>query len=298
MDPKACVTLQLVQSLPQRYRHSPKLCAGANVPTCSLLTAAVFGLYVNSLVRTHAQAVAENDDDIATINSLHLSLQGSSSSMQLSLAVKLSEDTTPPPSLPNLVTNSSRLEAVLNPCPGLCSLLEAGCVSPSFTVATKFVTLEVSHRAVLTWEHVLSHPLEGSMRKTTCQQQEKVINKVAVSVSLPQVWADVAAPPAGTIGASSGTYLEACCMHTLMNPSCLGSLNLLAGLEVGVAWLNQLKSISSSVHELVDTKQARDRKILLALLSNAARSTLHQKVHLHVHMYIPCNLIIHPFSSV
>ena len=57
------------------------------------------------------------------------------------------------------------------------------------------------------------------------------------------------------------------------------------GVEVGVAWLSQLKSVSSNVQELVAMKQARDRKILLALLSNAARSTgvLQQKVCMHPH---------------
>ena len=64
--------------------------------------------------------------------------------------------------------------------------------------------------------------------------------------------------------------------------SCLGGLDLLVSVEAGVAWLNQLKCVTSSVHKLVDTKRARDRKILLALLSNAARSTLHQKVHVHM----------------
>jgi hypothetical protein len=209
MDPKACITVQLVQSLPQRYRLSSELSASVGVPMCSLLTATVFGLYANSLVRTHTQTVAEHDD-VTTVSSLQLSLQGGSSSMQLSLAVKLSGDATFPPSLPNLLTNSSRLEAVVDHCSGLCSLLEAGCVSPSFTVAAKLVTLEVSHRAVLTWEHVLSHPLEG-VERVTCEQQEEVTNKVAVSVSLPQVWADVAAPPTCKTGTSTGMLKHAVC---------------------------------------------------------------------------------------
>lgn len=50
------------------------------------------------------------------------------------------------------------------------------------------------------------------------------------------------------------------------------------GKEVGVAWLRQLKVVTSRVQELMDTKLARDRRVLLALFTNAARSTLQQKV--------------------
>lgn len=50
------------------------------------------------------------------------------------------------------------------------------------------------------------------------------------------------------------------------------------GREVGVAWLRQLKVMTSSVQELMDTKLARDRRVLLAVFTNAARSTPQQKV--------------------
>lgn len=52
----------------------------------------------------------------------------------------------------------------------------------------------------------------------------------------------------------------------------------MVGREVGVAWLRQLKVMTSSVQELMDTKLARDRRVLLAVLTNATRSTPQQKV--------------------
>lgn len=45
-----------------------------------------------------------------------------------------------------------------------------------------------------------------------------------------------------------------------------------------MAWQRQLKVVASSVQGLKETKLARDQRILLALLTNAARSTPQQKV--------------------
>lgn len=212
MDPEAFVAVQLVQALPQQYQL-PELPPGASVPHCSLVTAALFGLQVSSLIRTHTESVAEDDNNFATVSSLQLSLKGDCSSVQLSLAAQLSVDTCSLPSLPNLLTNSSRLEVLVGPSPRLCSLLEVGCLSPSFTIAAKVVTLEVSRRAILTWEHITSHPSDGGVWRSSSQQQEEVNNKIAVSLSLPQVWADVAAPHTGRPGASTGRSV---CVYVCM----------------------------------------------------------------------------------
>ena len=194
----SCVAVRLVQPLPQRCQLSTDPLA-----QCSLATATVFGLQVNSLVQTQTQRVVEDD---STVSSLQLSLQGNCPSLYLSLAVQ--QSTQPSSSLPNLLTNANRLERVVSPSPGLCSLLEVGCVSPSFTVAAKIVTLEVSHHAVLTWEHVQSHSVDECGQRTS-QQREEVNNKLAVSVVLPRVWADIAAPHAGRPSPSTGTiYLH------------------------------------------------------------------------------------------
>lgn len=205
MNPKAFAGVRFVQSFPQQYWHymNPEPPAGASVPHCSLVSAALCGLQVSSLIQTQTESVAEDEDNHATVSSLQLSLEGRSSSLQLSLAVQFSADTFPP-SFPNLLTNSSQLEVVVGPSPGLCSLLEMGCLLPSFTAAAKVVTLEVSHKAVLTWEHVHSHPLRGEVKRLTSNQQEEVKNKIAVSVSMPKVWVDVAAPRTGRPGASTG----------------------------------------------------------------------------------------------
>lgn len=198
MDPNAFAGVQLVQSLPQR-----EVLASASVPYCSLVSVALCGLQVSSLVQTHSESVVEDENNHANVSSLQLSLKGECSSVQLSLGVQFSGGTFPP-SLPNLLTNSSRLEVAIGPSPSLCSLLEMGCLLPSFTAAVKVVNLEVSHKAVLMWEHVHSHHLDGELKRHASNQQEEVKNKIAVSVSMPQVWVDVAAPHMGRPGASTG----------------------------------------------------------------------------------------------
>ena len=58
-----------------------------------------------------------------------------------------------------------------------------------------------------------------------------------------------------------------------------GGLDLvLVGGEVGVAWQRKLIALRRSVCQLQDAKRKRDRKILLALFTNAARSTLSDNV--------------------
>ena len=57
-----------------------------------------------------------------------------------------------------------------------------------------------------------------------------------------------------------------------------GGLDLLVGREVGMAWQSQLDAVAGNVRELISSKSARDRRVLLALLTNAARTTPHHKV--------------------
>ena len=50
------------------------------------------------------------------------------------------------------------------------------------------------------------------------------------------------------------------------------------GVDVCVTWQRSLRDVVECVQELLETKQARDRRILLALLTNAARAQLKNKV--------------------
>ena len=46
---------------------------------------------------------------------------------------------------------------------------------------------------------------------------------------------------------------------------------------MGVAWHSRLEGVASAMRELVDTKLSRDRRVLLALVTNAARSPSPQR---------------------
>ena len=197
MEQNAFLGLQLVQTLSPPCQLSPSA-----QPLCSLVNTTVLGLQLSSLIQRHTQKVVGEEQSQSSISSLQLSLQGSCSSLQLSLAAQLSPEAQTPPYLPNLLTCSSRLEAMLGSSPGLYSLLEAGCHGPSCSTAAKIVTQEVSSKAVLTWEHVESVDSDG--RRTTSHQREEVNNMLALSVTLPRVWADVAAPQTGRHSLSTG----------------------------------------------------------------------------------------------
>ena len=260
---------QLVQSHP--LTHGGKL-------VCSFVTATICSLQVGSLLQTHNHADSEN---MSTLSSLGLSLQGRCTSLQGSLAVNLSSDkTSPNRSLPNLLTNPRRPQAALvDSSPEFCVLVEAGCNSPSFTVAAKIVTMEVSPRAVLTWDHIQS--VDGSACRPSSNQTEEGRNQVALSLSLPQVWADVAAPHTGWPSETTGTVLcqtrsSSCRWMSAIS----GGLDPLLGYEVGVAWRKPLQELVGGVREVLAAKRDRDQRTLLALTANAARSFLKEKVYI------------------
>ena len=172
----------------------------AGEPVCSIIALTAFGLQLGSLLQSHSQAPVESN---STLSSLRLSLQGKCSSLKTSMAVKLGNK--PSTSLPNLLANSSRVSSLIEPSPNVCVLLEAGCLSLSLTVAAKIVTMEVSPKAVLTWDHIQSVEVDESSGRVSLQHQtDEVRNQLAVSVSLPHVWADVAAPLSGWPSLATG----------------------------------------------------------------------------------------------
>ena len=216
VEPEFSVDIQLVQSHPVQPQFPP----GVRAPLCSLVTAAASGLQVSSLLQTGTQKTAEDEESSATVSSLQLSLKGKCSSLQISLAAQLSSSGGSSGSFPNLLTNSHQRARLVGPSSGVCSLLEAGCMSLSFTVAAKVVTMEVSPRAILTWEHVQTMEVDRSARPPCLQQREEVSHQLAISVSLPQVWADVAAPHIGRPSASTGVQMLDIVCELLVN--CLG----------------------------------------------------------------------------
>ena len=219
MAPETFAAVQLVQSLPRKHRlFLSEGHHGLDVSHCSLGRLSLRGLHLNSLLQTHTEAIAEGNgsDDQAILSSLQLSLEAGCSSVQLAMAAMLPPTSlsryTTPDLLPNLPCGISRLDTEVSACPGLCSLLEAGCARPSLSMAVKIVTQEVSHKSVLTWNHVQTHPLASGNTWPVSDAMEQKKNKLVVSLSVPQLWADVAAPSTGQPNLSTGRSMQYVCM--------------------------------------------------------------------------------------
>lgn len=192
VEPSSTLCVQFVQS---HSIHKPPL----GGPVCSFVTAVVSNLSLCALFKTCSETTTKRlDKDKATINSLQISLQGNSSSLQVSLAAQLSSGHK---SCPNLFTNPGPQPPLLSPSSDVYSLVEAGCSSVSFTMATKLVTMEISPKVVLTWDHVHGLEIDRSIRTSL---PEEVDNQFALSLSLPQVWINIAAPTTGTPSSSTG----------------------------------------------------------------------------------------------
>ena len=267
MAPDTFAALQAVQSSP---RHCRLRRGGPGVrevvPHASLVTVFLKGLQVNSLIHSESEVVPDEMDEVIHLNSFKVSVVGQCAAVQVALAALLSQNTLshfPTSSFPHLPPHCSRLDMSLAQHPGLFSLLEASCSNPSISAAAKIVAREVSHKAVLTWEHVHTHPLDSDLMQPSSQSVGRVKNKLVLSLSLPQLWADVAAPRTGRADPSTG------------------GLDLLVAAGVVEVWQEKLKRMAETVQGLLRSKTTRDKMVMLALLSNAARSPLSHKVCVH-----------------
>ena len=261
MAPNTFVSLQSVQSSPKHFRLK-KNGTGQHeiVPHCSMASVFLTGLQLNALVQSRSEAIPEGFDDPIILSSLKVSVLGHCSSLQASLAVLLSQHTLthfPTSLFPQLPPHLSRLDVSVAQSAGLCSLLEAGCSNASITAAARVVTREVSHKALLMWENVRNQPPESNHNPPP---SASVNNKLMLSVSLPRLCVDVAAPHTGRVEPSTG------------------GLDLLVAAGIGEAWWGRVQRVARAVEELLATKASRGKAIMLALLSNAARSPLHYKV--------------------
>ena len=282
MAPNTFASLQSVQSSPKRFRLRKKGTGQHEiVPHCSMASIFVTGLQLNALVHSRSEAVPEEFDEPILLSSLKVSVLGHCSSLQASLAVLLSQHTLKQfhtSLFPQLPPHLSRLDVSVAQSAGLCSLLEAGCSNASITAAARVVTREVSHKALLTWENVRNQPPESNRNRPPSRSVERVNNKLMLSVSLPRLCVDVAAPHTGRVEPSTG------------------GLDLLVVAGMGEAWWSRVQRAGQAVKELLATKASKDKAIMLALLSNATRSPLHYKVcwsTCTVHLTLNTNTFMH-----
>ena len=194
----------------------------------------------------------------------------SSAQSDLSFQLSLPSVTTPPVTTPTTGSGDQ---------PILCNLLELGTKDVSASCVAHLFRSEVVEEAILLMDEIEHHsveghahqtsveghahqtPLEGHAHQTPVSSHQKVINRVLLSVSVPQVWCHMAAPLSG-----------------IPSDHSTGGLDVLVAMDIVEAWTPGFRALVSSVSKLFDEKVERDRHVLLALLSIANHLSLNPKV--------------------
>ena len=139
----------------------------------------------------------------------------------------------------------------------MCDLLEAGIKEASVLCCASIVQSQISEGIILTWDNVQTtaskNPLAPSNNPGLVNQDEKKSHQVAMSVFLPVVWSQLATPKLGLPD-----------FH-----SC--GLDLLTIKDAIAAWQDPAENLIHSLKGLSKTKAAREKKVLLTVISNAAK---------------------------
>ena len=175
----------------------------------------------------------------------------------------------------------------------VCNLLEAGLREATATCVAEIIHSELSEEMILSWTNVQGHNLSDPLLRPKSEDCEKKNNQLVIKVSLPLFWSQIAAPYTG-----------------LANPS-TGGLDVLVLMEAIEAWQVGVEHLVATVKGVIDAKTLRDRKVLLALISNAARMPVHTMVRVNgcvcvcacecawcVAMYDFKNYILQPLNPV
>lgn len=142
----------------------------------------------------------------------------------------------------------------------LCDLLELGVQDASVTCVGKVIHSEISEEAILTWNNVRNFQLSNPTSIPKSDDHEMKNNKLVVTASLPSLWCQLAAP------------------HTGIASSSTGGLDVLILSEAVDAWRPAVEHLIELAKLVPGKKEARDKRVLLAHLSNAARSAIYKKV--------------------
>ena len=145
------------------------------------------------------------------------------------------------------ITDSSEVKTTV------CVLLEAGVRESSASCVAKIVHSEVSEDTVLTWRDVQGYQLQDINVQATSDDCEEKKNRVVVSASLPLLWSQLVSPNTGIASATTG------------------GIDLLILMEALEAWQGGVEQLIGSAQALVAGKSLREKRILLSLISNAAK---------------------------
>ena len=182
------------------------------------------------------------------------------------------------PSLPSLSPAQSDLNfqlslatptTVSGPQPVLCHLLELGTKDVSASCVAQLFRSEVVEEAVLLVEEVGDYQARDLAGQPPLSNQQKVNNRVLLTVSVPHVWCHLAAPLSG-----------------IPSDYSTGGLDVLVTMDMLEAWTPGIQALVSTVSKMSIEKTNRERHVVLALLAVANRLPLCPRVCVHVwYMY-------------
>ena len=140
------------------------------------------------------------------------------------------------------------------------NLLELGIRDATVMCVAKIIHSEISEEAILTWTNVQGYHISDPTSRPKSDDFETKNNKVVVKASLPSLWSQLAAP------------------HTGIPNHSTGGLDILTLSEAIDVWKPGVEGVIDSVKLVLKGKTAREKRVILTLLSNTAMCTLSHKV--------------------
>ena len=264
MSPAAYVAVQLLQhSPPQKAAFLETSLPGQLkevISHKSLLTAYLSEASTSVLLHTPSEAhpVSAGDGKAGCVK-MAAKLKCPVVQVNLSALVSAGHSCT---ALPGLVSAQQQLSFNLVPPSKdakpdfvLCDLLEAGVKDATVSVAASIATSRLDSNAILSWDYVENErdSVYTDERGHTGSEPGGggKCNVLAVDVSVPLLWSQLAAPQCGLAQPSSG------------------GLDLLILSQAVEAWENQVQILLQSVDAMLQSKTQRDKQILLTLISIA-----------------------------
>lgn len=298
MSPTAFISLQLLQTPPEMSKTHPDSSSPPPLshatslqgvrPHTSLVSCYVSGIICDALVQTATEiqqctsrgvmcqdppdssvdsGVVVQNRSKTLLNTVNVSVDVKCPVLQASLCAMVQETAKDSSHLTGLTHTQSQLNFLLltevdskeqsaeemMPNSRVCNLMELGICDASIVCVTKVFHSEISSQSILTWEEVAKYELASPMSSPRSDEGETKNNKIAVWASLPALWCQLAAPRTGVPNEDTG------------------GLDVLILTEAMDAWKPWVEGAMDAVELVKEVKVEREKRVLVALLSNAIR---------------------------
>ena len=142
----------------------------------------------------------------------------------------------------------------------VCNLAEVGVRDASITSVAKIFHSEISDQSIFTWRHIQNYRLGSPTMRPLSSDVEVNNNRITFRASLPTLWSQFAAP------------------HTGVPNKSTGGLDVLVLCEAVEAWRPWIEAVGEAIELVKDSKVEREKRVLVTILSIAARCPLTYRV--------------------